>query len=301
VDEIIEDIPAATSRYQARDDVGNSMDTLKVIENPGGGYLGVYHSAADHGFTVHVASSNDLLTWTHRAIVDEPASQPTIAALSDGGFLLATEAGGSGRPAWLRFRHYPGLAQLLAARPDRTFDAPHTQVPSGKLAEGTPNIYSATLEPDLDHSVIDVGFHYFRDGDVDRQARGTLRDFQKWATARQPHLDAAVEAWDARGNIGDRDHLRLQGGDVTLLEGQLRKGDWSSWRVFLYDWSTGKAHPLRVRTHGGSTAFGNPTITALRSPSGFPAMLVTLFVFSEGAAAGEAGELVYFREMPAQD
>jgi len=30
-------------------------------------------------------------------------------------------------------------------------------------------------------------------------------------------------------------------------------------------------------------------------------MLVTLFVFSEGAAAGEAGELVYFREMPAQD
>jgi hypothetical protein len=33
------------------------------------------------------------------------------------------------------------------------------------------------------------------------------------------------------------------------------------------------------------------------APSGKPAIVVTQFVFSEGAAPGEAGSLVYFKEL----
>ena len=35
---------AAAFRYDARDSLGNRMDTAKVIPGPAGGYLAVYHS-----------------------------------------------------------------------------------------------------------------------------------------------------------------------------------------------------------------------------------------------------------------
>jgi hypothetical protein len=289
---LIEDVAAATARYHTVDDRGHSMDTLKVVENPAGGYLGVYHSVAGDGFAAHLATSADLLTWTHRAVLDAPASQPTVAAVPGGGFLVAVEAGGSGQPAWLRFSRYRDVDRLLAADPDRVFDAPHTQVPPGRLAEGTPNIYAA------DDSVVDAGFHYFRDGDVDRQARGRLTGFRTWTTERRPRLDAAVEAYGVAGNIGDRDALTWRGSPYTLIEGQLRKGRWDSWRIFLYEEPAGPAYPVRIRTHGGSTSFGNPSATLLTAPSGAPALLVSVFLFGEGAAPGEAGQLVYHRETP---
>jgi hypothetical protein len=286
--DLLTDVPAATARYRVHDDRGHSMDTLKVIENPAGGYLGVYHTLAGTGFAVHLATSTDLLTWTHRVVLDAPASQPTIAETPGAGFLVVTEAGGGGQPAWLRFRQYRDLRRLLAGDANRIFDAPHTQVPPGQLAEGTPNVYATT-------PAIDVGFHYFRDGDVDRQARGTLTGFGHWITRREPGIDAAIEAWGVAGNIGDRDVLPWRGHRYNLQEGQLRKGDWGSWRVFLYDWAAGEAYPVPIRTHGGSTAFGNPTATVLTGPAGELVLVVTVFLFGEGAAPGEAGQLVYFR------
>ena len=35
---------ASVFRYDARDSLGNRMDTAKVIPSPAGGYLAVYHS-----------------------------------------------------------------------------------------------------------------------------------------------------------------------------------------------------------------------------------------------------------------
>ena len=44
---IIEDVPgSAAYRYGTRDNLGNSMDTLKIVKSPFGGYLGVYHTYA---------------------------------------------------------------------------------------------------------------------------------------------------------------------------------------------------------------------------------------------------------------
>jgi len=297
VDAITDAADATAVRYGLRDDSGVSMDTLKVAERPGGGYLGVYHSRSPGGrsFRVHLATSSDLLAWRQRAVLDHDASQPMLTPLPGGGFLLAVEAGGAGRPSWLRFHHYPDAGSLLAGRPQRTFDAPHTLVQRDRFSEGTPHVDAATE----DLSVVEIGFHYYRGGVVDRQARGRLTGFRTWTAAADPAADAAIEALGVRGNIGGRDCAEWNGARITVIEGQLRRRDWGSWRVFRYDRAAGTAEQLPIRTRRGSTAFGNPKLTVLTAPSGARALLATMFVFGEGAAPGEGGPLLYYRELPA--
>ena len=117
--------------------------------------------------------------------------------------------------------------------------------------------------------------------------------------ARYPQLDAAIARAAAavgeqvRGNIGDRDHLRYLDRDYDLVEAQGRRGDFASWRVYLYDRAAGTAQRLEIVTHRGSTAFANPTATMLLDPEGHDAVMVTMFLPMEGAAPGEAGSLLY--------
>jgi hypothetical protein len=295
---LLSDVRAATAfRYDARDSLGNRMDTAKVIHSPGGGYLAVYHS----GRVCHLASSTDLLTWAHRAVIDEPATQPTIATTPDGGLLTAAEFN-DGHGGRLRVRYWATLEALLEGRPAREFLAVRTL---SACNEGTPSIRRIVFDPDLDASTIDIGFHYHRGCRVDRQARGTLAGFRRWTAATYQALDAAVQraatAAGERvgGNIGDRDHLRYQQRDYDLIEAQGRKGDFGSWRVYLYDQLAGTAQRLEVVTHRASRAFANPTATRLRGPSGRNAIMVSLFLPVEGAAPGEAGSLLYY--VPADD
>jgi len=297
---VIEDVTRATaSRYGAKDDLGTSLDTLKVIANPDGGYLGVYHGQKQGVFVVQLARSKDLLTWTHVADLDVHASQPTIAAIPGGGFLLADErdsgCGGTGPGGnCLGFRHYASTAALLAGTADRSFQAPRSL---SKCAEGTPDIRSVRMRPDLGHSRIEIGFHYFRDCGVDRQAEGVLRDFSSWSARVDRRSNRVLESFHPGGNIGDRDRARLPGGLFSIHEVQFQRKDFGSWRVFLYDHAARKARRLRIRTRDRSTAFANPTFTVLTSPHGRPALVVTLFLPSEGAARTEGGELVYYREL----
>jgi hypothetical protein len=297
--DLISDVTAASAAvYGARDDAGHAMDTVKVVADGAGGYLGIYHTGTGHGFDVHLATSGDLVTWRHRVRLETQASQPTIAAVPGGGFLTAVEAGGHGRPAWLRLRRYPDLDRLLSGEADATFDAPHTLAPRHRLAEGTPNIYRVTPAA----STVDIGFHYLRRRfplwfGVDRQARGTLVDFRRWSTRREPDLDAAVAAQGVAGNIGGRDYFTWRGRPYSLIEGQLRPRRWETWRVFLYDWSARTAYPVPIRTAAGSVSFGNPTLTVLTAPSGRPAIVVTAYLFPAGAAPGEAGPLLYYRTL----
>ena len=285
---LLGDVPAASAfRYDARDSAGHRMDTAKVIPGPAGGYLAVYHD----GEVCHLATSTDLMDWAHRAVVDEPATQPTIAATGDGGLLTAAEFN-DGHGGRLRVRHWPTLEALLAGRPDREFLAPRTL---SRCNEGNPSFRRI----DLDGGRVELGFHYHRDCRVDRQALGTLTGFRRWTTATNPGLDAAVERAAAaageriEGNIGDRDHLRHLGRDYDLIEAQGRRGDFATWRVYLHDRAAGTAERLEVVTHGGSTAFANPTATFLRDPAGRDALMVSLFLPFEGAAPGEAGSLLF--------
>ena len=299
----IENVAGATAaRYATRDDLGQPMATLKIIASPGGGYLGVYHTITGSKAEVRIATSADLLHWRQRAILDPRASQPTIAALSDGGFLVALEAqadpAADRRGRWLRFRYYPTLASLLAGATQRSFDAPRRLATTPGGAEGTPNIYQATLSPDLARSTIQVGFHYLKDGRVDRQARGALNGFSRWVARPEPGLDASLERLGAAANIGDRDHLSYRGAGLTVVEG--RAAPTRPWRVYLYDPARRTAQVLDIKTGKGSGAFANPTVTQLRGPSGAPAVVVTLFLPDSAAAAGEAGELVYYKEYGAR-
>jgi hypothetical protein len=284
---------AAAYRYGARDSLGHLMDTAKVIQSPAGGYLAVYHS----GRVCHLGSSSDLMTWTHRAVIDEPATQPTIAIAPDGGLVTAAEFN-DGHGGQLRLRYWPTLGALLEGHPARQFLAPRTL---STCNEGTPSIRRIVFDPDVGASTIEVRFHYHRRCQVDRQARGTLTGFAHWTTAADPALDATVMRAAAAagerigGNIGDRDHLRYVGKDYDLVEAQGRQGDFGSWRVYLVDRSAMTARRVEVVTHRGSTAFANPTATCLRDPAGRDAVMVTLYLHLEGAAAGEAGSLLYYR------
>jgi len=290
---------AGVVRYDARDSAGNRMDTAKVIGDPAGGYLAVYHS----GEVCHLATSDDLMEWTHRAVVDEPATQPTIAAIAGGGLLTAAEFN-DGHGGRLRIRHWPTLDALLAGRPTREFLAPRTL---SACNEGTPSIRRVGLDGGPDGSRIELGFHYHRACQVDRQARGTLTGFRIWTTATDPELDAAVERAAAAagerigGNIGDRDHLRHLGRDYDLIEAQGRRGDFATWRVYLHDRTAGTTERLEIVTHKGSTAFANPTATPLRDPAGREAIMVTMFLPLEGAAPGEAGSLLYLVAVDQRD
>jgi hypothetical protein len=277
---------AAARRFGAVDSAGNKMDTAKIIPDPTGGYLAVYHT--NPGPRVSVATSTDLVSWTFRAQLGTQASQPTIAALTDDGFLVVWEQEPSNH---LAFRYYRSHADLLRGVSSRSFDAPQTLSP---CAEGTPNIYSVTLAPTIDASTIDVGAHYFSNCDVDRQQRGTLKNFSSWTTSKQQGLDNAILHWGIHGNIGDRDAITFRGLQFDIIEGQFTKGDFGSWRSFLFDFQTGNADQLAIRTPGGSTAFANPSFTRVTAPGGRDALLVTLFLPSEGAAPGEAGELIYY-------
>ena len=294
---LLGDVVASTGhRYAAKDSAGNTTDTVKIIANPSGGYLGIYHT----GTRLNLSTSTDLLNWVFRRTLDTQATQPTIYALPTGGFLTAAEynneAGSGGQ---LRFRHYANLSALLAGTANRDRTVPRSL---SACNEGTPSIYSVSLTPDIDHSIIDVGFHYQRNCDLDRQARGRLTNFASWTAAADPGADAlltgaaAAQGRTVTGNIGDRDTAMFDNTRYTLHEVQYVKNDFGSWRIYLHNWQTGTAAYLPVTTHGGSTAFANPTFTSITSPSGKPAVLATLFVPSEGAAPGEAGQLVYYRE-----
>lgn len=295
---LVENVNTSTARrYAARDDAGHVMDTVKIIQDRTGGYLAVSHFMHTDGhFRVNLATSTDLLNWHWvRELAGSntgPASQPTIAEAPNGGFVLGWEqeqpGGGNNH---LAFRYFASRADLLAGKVSRSYDASRRL---SSCAEGTPNIYSITLSPDIDHSTIDIGGHFWWNCDRDRQQRGRLTNFSSWSTAAQPNVDNALLYWGVGGNIGDRDQTVFSSYSFGLIEGQYTKGDFGSWRTFVYNYQTGNADRTTIRTNGGSTAFANPSLTVLKAPNGQRALLVTLFIPSEGAAPGESGELIYY-------
>ncbi len=285
----IENVTTADGRvYNATDNTGKTMDCLKIIANPSGGYIGVYHTMINGTFKTNVASSTDLLHWTWiRELAGSNnggASQPTIAATAVGGFVMVWEQEPNNH---LKFSYFNSWTDLQNGAVAKTFEAPHTL---STCAEGTPNIYSASS------TSVDVGFHYWSNCDVDRQARGTT-NWTTWSAAKQTQIDNAILYWGVQGNIGDRDgYLNFQNFNFGLIEGQGTKGDFGTWRCYLYDYQTGNADKLNIHTDGGSQAFANPTFTML-TVGGQPAIVITQFIPSQLSASGEAGELIYYKKI----
>ena len=286
---LIEDVTAATAyRYRTSDDTGRWMDTAKIIWIPEADAFGaVYHSwsNADSAFHIQLATSVNLMDWAWRRELAGQASQPTIAAASDGGYVVAWEQ--EPDPIHLAIAYYSTWDDLQAGKAIRRIDPPVTTPACG---EGTPSIELASS------ARVDVAFHYHADCDLDREAGGST-DWTTWQASTRQAVDGALAAVGVTGHMGDRDSIDFRGNNLTLIEGQLVREDVSSWRTFLYDAWTGIAEPLDFRTHAGSVAFSNPTINQV-DVGGVPAILVTLYVITEGAAGPEDGELIYYRLMP---
>lgn len=284
---IIENVTGADAHiYNAKDNVGHTMDCAKIIANPSGGFIAVYHTYVNGQAKVNLASSTDVLHWTWiRELAGSntgSASQPTIAVAADGGFVMAWEQEPNNHLKFVYFRNWTDLQNGTV---NKSFNAPQTL---SSCAEGTPNLYYASS------TRLDVGHHFYSNCDVDRQARGTLTNFNTWTTSKQPNFDNALLYWGVKGNIGDRDATVYKGYNFGVIEGQGTKGDFGSWRTYLYDYQTGNADTLHIVTDRGSKAFANPAITNTVI-NGQQAILVTLFVPSENSGSGEAGELIYYK------
>lgn len=292
---VLEDFPHATAfRYGLKDDQGATMDCLKVVRSPKVGYLGVYHTLEKGSFTLKIARSMDLLNWRWVVDLDRHAHQGALFVAKNG-FIVAFEKDAPRRGNWIRVRHYDSQANLFANQPSREFDAANTL---SRFAEGTPSLVG--YRENDGESVLELGMHYYRDGLVDRQARATLTNWKTWRAERAEAIDRAIEAHGVVGNIGDRDALEDQGRSLLLVEGMKVKDDWSSWGLYLVDRRTFEASPVRLTTHRGSRSFANPTVTACVSPQGKRCLVVTLFLPAQGAAEGEAGELLFYRELEAE-
>lgn len=286
---IIEDVAGSTAhRYGATDDSGHTMDTVKIIQvDETGEFAGIYHSwrEAPGVFDIHLATSPDLLTWTWRVQLATEASQPTIRAAQDGGYVTAWEVSRlAGDPSTPTFAYYPTWQALLAAEPSKTYQVTLSLSP---CCEGTPNLYSASSV------AADVGIHFYDDYVVDRQARGTMT-WTDWSVSRQPGLDGRLTSIGVEGHIGDRDAIRFKGFDFLLLEGQLTPEDDGSWRLFLVDDVTGTAVQLDIRTPQGKVSMSNGTLELVEL-SGRPALVVGVFVH-QGTDA-ESGQLIYYHDL----
>jgi len=280
----IEQVIRATARtYSVHDDAGHTMDGLKVIASAAaGGFIGVYQTYRAGTFDAHLATSTDLLNWHWRVTLARQAAQPTIKAAGNG-YVVALETDGDNH---LRFAYYDSWTALLAANPSKTYDAPRTLSP---CAEGTPNIYEG------DDSRVDVGFHYWSECNVGRQARG-VTDWTSWSATTDVALDTAITRYGIAG-VGDRDVLTFRGYQFGVIEGEGVRNDWTSWRIFLYDYQTRTADQLNILTDGGSISFGNPTVEQIEL-GGQPALVMSLYLFLDGARGGETGSLVYYRTYP---
>lgn len=277
----LEDVKgAAGRRYGEHDDRGHELDGLAILPSPDGGFVGVSHwwSEPAGEFRIGLSTSNDLLNWTWRAELARQASMPAIAEASDGGYVVAWEQEPDNH---LAFAWYPSWVDLLSARRSKWFEADQRL---SDCAEGTPNLISASS------TVVEFGFHYYADCDLDREASGTM-DWSAWSAQKRPDVDASVLANDVKGAIGDRDTLRFRGRDFMLIEAMSVRDDWSTWNVYLVD-GTG-ATALAFKTDGGSQAFTNPTAEVVEL-NRQPTLVISLFVPEEGAAAGEEGSLVYY-------
>ncbi|MBL8889393.1 MAG: hypothetical protein JNL67_05410 [Planctomycetaceae bacterium] len=280
--------------FKLKDNRGGGMDCLKVFQ-PGfdrepGVYYGVYHNFQQRILVTHLARSTDLVNWTHLVELDSRASQPTIHACDNGGYVLAYEHD-EPNSVWIRLRYYASLSDLLVAKFQRQFDIPRSLAPT---AEGTPSFESVQIgEAGIESSEIRVRFHYYWNGDVDQLASGTLRNFESWNAESATGLNSELRDQGWLGNLGDREKFTWGDESYYLQEVQRTKGDWGSWRIGLCDLHGRLIQVLSIRTPGGSTAFSNPHASWICDKDNQQKLVLTLFLHSKGNPREETGVLLY--------
>lgn len=296
--------------YGLKDSRGVGMDCLRIIYAPLHGirrYLGVYHHYQNdiQTFQIFLAQSFDLMSWEFLRRLLSNADMPAVSVDANTvRVLLVYEHFLSLKERWpcaVGIRLYASLDSLISGRPLATFIAPNAV----SRIEGTPNVYSF----DATAGTAEIGFHYQNESLVrDEVGRGKLSGFPGtpiWTAAPDLHYNKVMTSKGVTGNIGGRDVLQFNGGihQLVICEGNVQPPPthptaWDAWRVWLWEDNRTVAQ-LNVRTHKGSLAVANPSMALVPSPrTGRPALFATYFIFSEGAAKGEAGQLAFYSEIP---
>jgi hypothetical protein len=307
----LERIPCpATGRvsYGTLDNHGDVLGSLDPIDDPAGGYLGVY----DYGvrapagptrstFQIALGRSADLIHWTRLDVLDpQGASMPSLRAIpGQPGYLLAYEKHLPGRLAHsLRVRYYASRAALLANRAGSQIDLP---LRFSRYSNGTPAFVGIDWNGSLARSTIAISFHYLGPGKIDREAFGVLRGFRGWRAVPAAPIDQALDDLGFAGNHGDRRLFTFAGRPWFVYEAQMRPRDYATWRVLLYDDVAKTFHALTFATETerrAATSFGNPIVNTLRGPGGHGNVLaVTIFAFSRPRSVPVPGELVYYQPL----
>lgn len=297
--------------YGTVDSAGAVMGSLDPIDDPAGGYLGVYDSgvkasgaAGTSTFQVAIARSADLIHWARVRVLDpRGASMPSLRQIpGQAGYLLVYEKHLPGRVAHsLRLRYYPSRTALLSNEPGAQVDLP---IRFSRYSNGTPAFLAIAWNGALARSTIALSFHYETSTPngkpgADREALGVLTGFAHWRTVRDTAVDDALDRLGFAGNHGDRRAFAFGGRAWRVYEAQGRTGDFGTWRVLLYDAASRRFQPLALSTatvSHATTSFGNPTVQVLRDPGGHGmALVVTIFVFSTPRSAPAPGELVFYQ------
>ena len=241
---------------------------------------------ADQAFHVQLATSPDLMDWTWEVELADLASQPTIAAASDGGYVVAWEQ--EPDPIHMVIASFATWDDLRAGRVMRRFDVPVTMPACG---EGTPSIDAASSER------VDLGFHYHGDCERDREASGTNR-LDELAGGRPAGTGPGADR-PRRG----RPHRRPGHDLVPWPRPDAHRGPGDPRRLRAPGArSSTTTRPARPRSSAsGRTPAAWPSATRRSSRieiGGREAILVTLYVFTEGAQGGEDEELLFYRTLP---
>lgn len=326
---LLNDVVGATNkRYNIQDSTGQQMASLHVLDSQSsdGQYVGLYMAFIDQTWEVRVATSSDLMTWQYVRSIIANADMPYARTLSNGWIIVAHEQWMSDHsqvPSRLGFKLYYTVADLIQGTHFNSYTAPLT-VGTQSSIEGTPSFWDATLVKRNGYYMVDakVRFHFNDDRGIDQVGSGSLTSFgpsvvdPQWSdTTDDTGYNQAFVAQGAIGNIGQRSSGDLAGTMFILQEGNVGKMPptiWQDWRVWLYlpggeafpPSGAGQIQMLKPITDKGSTAFGNPSVQLVNCPgSALTSNNVTLtgscafvsyFIFSEGAAPGEAGPVAFY-------
>lgn len=303
--EVVPPVASGAASYATRDSQGNTVDALDPIDAPGGGYLGVYHTLVAGGtFKITLGRSSDLIHWSPVTVLEpSQASMPTLQEVgATGGYLLAYERD-TPPTNQIVIRYYAGLDALLA----NSWSAEKRLTAHLSSVEGTPSFRGVQWNGSLSASVLTLGFHYNQLGSngtpsgLDREGLGTLTGFSTWTETRDDQMNTMLTNAGYPGKHGDRRQFAYQGYSWRIYEAQNQNAnlnDFTSWRPVLDDIGAGQLDAVVMQTAAGSTSFGNPVVRILHAPDGQgEVMAVTMFVFGEGAAGGEAGDLVFYKRL----
>lgn len=268
--------------YQAMDDKDNSLDCIKIIPYQNDTFLGVYHTLnPSKQFDVHLSISTNILEWKFQCTIGVNASQPTILIYNQKIYVLWEQEPEN----HLQLNIYENLYSLLNNTPLHRISLPRKL---SSFAEGTPNFYS------INDTLISIGFHYYKNGVVDRIAMGELKNLIEWNELDDKAVNESFMNYCIFGNIGDRDFLNFNNKSYLILEAQKAKNDFSTWRIFLYDIDQNISIPLNIKTHFGSKAFSNPTVT-IAQLNGKKTLIASYFIPHEGAEENEDGSLIFYK------